>query len=463
MKNIFQMTIMIFTILGVLTTQGCGGGGGDDEDNTTPTTDSSQQWTWISGSQSTNQSTTASSPGARYGGSSWTDSDGNLWLFGGYGYDASGTLGYLNDLWKHTSSSGTWELISGDTTANQPGEYGTKGTGAVSNSPGSRYACVSWIDQSNNLWLFGGYGYDDASVTPGDLNDLWKFDGTNWIWISGSNEIDQSGEYGVKGTAAASNIPGSREASISWIDPEGANLYLFGGYGFDSSESPDELNDLWRFNLNTKLWTWVSGNDTTNQPGSYGELGVPSTSYCPSARDSGVAWVDSAGVLWLFGGYGFGNGEGTPGALNDLWSYNTSTKEWTWVSGDDTSNQSGTYGTRGTATASNIPGARYYAISWTDSSDNLWLFGGYGFGSSGSSDGDLNDLWKFDGANWTWISGSDVINQSGVYGTQGTAAASNTPGSRDSGVSWIDSSGNLWLFGGVGSTGELNDLWKYEP
>ena len=40
-------------------------------------------------------------PGGRYTASTWTDSGGNLWLFGGWGYDAAGSVGYLNDLWKY--------------------------------------------------------------------------------------------------------------------------------------------------------------------------------------------------------------------------------------------------------------------------------------------------------------------------------------------------------------------------
>ena len=27
-------------------------------------------------------------------------------------------------------------------------------------------------------------------------------------------------------------------------------------------------------------------------------------------------------------------------------------------------------------------------------------------------------------------------------------------------VSWVDGTGNLWLFGGIGG---LNDLWEYNP
>ena len=39
--------------------------------------------------------------------STWIDSSGNLWLFGGYGYDSTGQLGYLNDLWQYDPSTGS--------------------------------------------------------------------------------------------------------------------------------------------------------------------------------------------------------------------------------------------------------------------------------------------------------------------------------------------------------------------
>jgi hypothetical protein len=83
-----------------------------------------------------------------------------------------------------------------------------------------------------------------------------------------------------------------------------------------------------------------------------------------------------------------------------------------------------------------VPGARDSAVSWIDKSNNLWLFGGSGL---------LNDLWKFDGANWTWVSGSNLSLQAGVCGTKGTASAANAPGGRVASVSWIDGSGNLWF------------------
>lgn len=58
--------------------------------------------------------------------------------------------------------------------------------------------------------------------------------------------------------------------------------------------------------------------------------------------------------------------------------------------------------------------------------------------------------------------------QPGVYGLLGIPSAGQIPGSRDSAVTWSDSNGNLWLFGGQGydsadTLGFLNDLWVFQP
>jgi hypothetical protein len=51
-------------------------------------------------------------------------------------------------------------------------------------------------------------------------------------------------------------------------------------------------------------WTWMSGSSDFNEPGSYGEKGVPSPSNVPGARGGAVGWRDNDGNLWMFGGYG---------------------------------------------------------------------------------------------------------------------------------------------------------------
>ena len=355
------------------------------------------------------------------------------------------------------SRGNLWTWKSGSNTIDQTGIYGTKGVTDINNVPGARLNAVSWIDVSGYLCLFGGYGYDSTG-TKGHLNDLWKFDGSNWTWISGYNIASQYGNYGTKSIPAASNVPGAREFPVSWRDSSG-NLWLFGGYGHASVGTNDYLNDLWKFDGTN--WTWVSGSNTVDQTGNYGTKGVPAASNVPGARYGAVSWRDSSDNLWLFGGAGY-DSTGTFGDLNDLWKFDGT--NWTWVSGSNVVNQHGTYSTPG----SNVPGARDSAVSWIDSSGHLWLFGGYGLDSVGTA-GDLNDLWKFDGSNWTWVSGSNIVNQSGIYGPiKGLPLASTVPGARWGAVSWIDISGRLWLFGGAGydsngTSDYLNDLWRYQP
>ncbi|MFZ3218269.1 MAG: kelch repeat-containing protein [Candidatus Acidiferrales bacterium] len=210
----------------------------------------------------------------------------------------------------------------------------------------------------------------------------------------------------------------------------------------------------------------MSGANVVNQKGTYGTQGTSAASNIPGSRSGSISWTDATGNLWLFGGRGY-DSAGTFGYLNDLWKY--SGGEWTWIGGSNLTNQSGTYGTQGTAAASNIPGARFLSTSCTDAAGNLWLFGGYAYDSTGTP-GLLNDLWKYSGGEWTWIGGSNVRNQNGTYGTQGTSAPGNIPGSRWESICWTDATGNFWLFGGFGypstefgTSGDLNDLWKYEP
>ncbi len=288
-----------------------------------------------------------------------------------------------------------------------------------------------------------------------------------WSWESGSDSAGQAGVYGTKGTASSSNMPGARGYHLTWLDGSGM-LWLFGGHGFDSSDTSGHLNDLWKYNTATLEWTWISGNNLINEPGSYGVQGVAAPTNVPGARDSCASWIDSTGTLWLFGGFGFDSADST-GHLNDLWKFDPASREWTWVSGSNTRNQAGSYGTKGTADPSNVPGARYRPLSWLDSNGKFWLFGGSGLDSVGAA-GDLNDLWRFDPTTleWTWVSGSELGAQTGVYGIKGTAAPDNAPGARDGSASWRDSTGKLWLFGGegydgAGTVGLLSDLWMYDP
>src|SRR5258708_13453502 len=97
------------------------------------------------------------------------------------------------------------------------------------------------------------------------MNDLWKFDGTNWTWVSGSNVVSQTGVYGTKGTPSSSNVPGARNSAVSWTD-NGGNLWVFGGVGNDASGTLSLLNDLLEFDGTN--WIWMGGSHIGNRGGS---------------------------------------------------------------------------------------------------------------------------------------------------------------------------------------------------
>jgi N-acetylneuraminic acid mutarotase len=447
----------------VLLLTACGGssannaGGGNPPSPTpapTPGPSTAGEWTWISGSSISPIIVTALPstrvPAGRSFAVSWTDRGGNFWLYGGVqasGPQGIGAVGFepvFNDLWKFNPTNDTWTLINGTVTGDPSPVYGTQGVASTSNTPGPRENAVSWSDSSGSLWLLGG-GYGSELT-----NDLWKFSPTanTWTWVSGS------GNPG--GDPSDVSIPDARMNAVSWTDGSD-NLWLFGGEGQD--DYGYQHNDLWKFNPSANSWKLVSGRGPVSGPQFtfpiYGTQGVASARNNPGGRENAVSWIDSSGNLWLFGG------DSQRGTENDLWKFSPTANTWTWVSGSNTYNAPGAYGTQGTASASNIPAGGYGAgVSWTDSGGDLWLFGGQG----------LNALWKFSPAanTWTWVSGSNTVGALGLYGTQGTASASNVPGSRFGGVSWIDGSGNLWLAGGdgmdsVGPSTNLNDLWRYQP
>lgn len=140
---------------------------------------------------------------------------------------------------------------------------------------------------------------------------------------------------------------------------------------------------------------------------------------------------------------------------------------WTWVAGSSSSQTIPlNFGVQGIASSSNYPGDGYAIPEWVDLQGNLWVLGACDNNGNGNA-----ALWKYDLTTglWTWMKGPQAAFSAGVYGVQGIPSAANYPGGRFfDAASWVDSNGNLWLFGGCGSdinglSGDLNDLWKYDP
>ncbi len=495
-------------------------------------------WTWMAGPDTSGNYGTAtlppptppaqntSNPGGREHASTWTDSSGRKWLFGGFGLVLTGASppilpGIMNDLWLYSDFQGAWipaglpvtTTVSGTVTTAKADLLSIQTTGSFGGGiPGARWGSVTWSDSSGNLWLFGGQGISTTGGV-GLLNDIWEFTpgsydvsvppnyvGSytftgNWTPVSGTTNVDQGGTYGTLSTPGGT--PGGRWGAASCTDSSG-NVWVFGGQGFDSNGiNLGLLNDLWKYNIATAQWTWMgpTNSNVSQNNGVYGTQGtaLAANALGPGGRQTAVLWADTSGNIWLFGGLGLdsagtrnpgslnglSNGTTTPdGALlNDLWKFNIATAQWTWVSGGNVANQNGVYGTQQTAAASNVPGSRWSAGGWTDASGNLWFFGGWGYGSSlAQSTGFLNDVWEYQRSTGQWISwkGSIDVNQPGNYPTQFSPPydvpfVDNTPGSRRGMAFWQpDGLDYFWVFGGAGFDNAskpdyLNDFWRYLP
>lgn len=445
----------------------------------------SQNFTWVSGTTTPNAlgiygtqgvPSGTNKPGARRSGATWTDLNGNLWLFGGEGYGqfVSG-YSYLNDLWRYNPSTNEWTFMNGTSLVNQPSAYGTPSVSAPGNRPGGKKNALTWVDPAGNLWLYGGMGYYGTTTLGGTnyLNDLWKYTiSTNeWTFYSGciGTSANQYGVYGTQGVASPSNLSGQRLQAVGWSDATG-NLWMFSGMTVGSAQFGGGLmNDLWKYNTATNQFTWMKGSNlASNAMGVYGSQGFPSISNTPGASQDACSFKDAAGNFWLYGGWGYGNSMSATGLMSDLWKFDPLTNNWTWMKGSGLPAQLASYGPLGVATATAQPGGRDMHKGWTDAAGNFWLFAGRGYGSATSYSNYMSDLWKYNVSTnqWTFMKGSNLFDQLGVYGTQGISASNNMPGSRQEYMTWTDLNGRLWLFGGIGrsagSSGFLNDLWRYD-
>lgn len=75
-------------------------------------------------------------------------------------------------------------------------------------------------------------------------------------------------------------------------------------------------------------------------------------------------------------------------------------------------------------------------------------------------------MWSFNPATyeWTWLSGTNAINQLGVYGLRGVSNSSNFPGARQQHTMAIDSKAKkIYLFGGIGADSKISTSSTFSP
>jgi hypothetical protein len=86
-----------------------------------------------------------------------------------------------------------------------------------------------------------------------------------------------------------------------WYDPTGF-LWMMGGLAYDIDSTFDSINDVWRYEITTGHWTWMSGDNVVRQAGVYGTQGVRDVNNKPGARAPGDIWPLANGEVWVFGG-----------------------------------------------------------------------------------------------------------------------------------------------------------------
>lgn len=425
------------------------------------------QWTWMNGSSGPNPNAvygskdtfaSANTPQGFYESCEWTDKNGNFWLFGGVYWNTITQYEYA-DLWEFKPSINQWCWIKGPGANNAAGVYGTRGVAAPSNNPGARgFGASTWVDTAGNLWLFGGWGHDKNGIA-GTLDDLWKFNiaDTEWTWMKGSDVFNSTYNYGTKGVEDSTNqLPAREETNATWTDNNN-NLWIFGGL-----DGADYLvSDLWRYNISTNNWTWINGPILVNQPAVYGTLHVPDSSNTPGARTVYSKWKDCNDDFWLFGG------QLTIHAnlvYNDLWRYNIASNKWTWMGGTNLLNNPGTIGALCTTNITNVPQSRYEnRACWTRGAGNFEFYGG---STDTNAYYSYSDIWDYSVSTgeWTLMTGSGYYNIGGYYGTETVSGPNNLPASRMGSIGWKDNNGYLWLFGGWDFQGNYhNDMWRYVP
>jgi hypothetical protein len=302
-----------------------------------------------------------------------------------------------------------------------------------SNSPPARWDHHLAADaESGTLFLFGGRDGAGASFA-----DTWVYDIAAGTW----SQLDIEG-------------PALRFGAATAEDRNKRRLYLFGGQDVSTF-----YNDTWRFDFKSMTWRLQDDGSSIAPTPRYGLGGaldgdgnvVISHGFTFEGRFDDTwtfdtrqkTWLDSSpaenrplnrclhemardpetGRILLFGGCSSGYG---PCPQGDLWSFDPAIGTWTDI------------------TPAAGPSARSNpAMVWDESGGRALLFGGQ------TEAGKAGDLWqgRFDGETFVWT----PIDA----GADGPAPRS----SHDA----VMLDGRLFVFGGSGDAGVLNDLWVLEP
>ena len=304
-----------------------------------------------------------------------------------------------------------WNLMSGDGLANQKTDH----------TIGSRSGGITYKDGDtyDTFYIFGGLQYDAKTGASVLQNDIW---------------VHKSGVFQLVNTGSGdSSYPPSRQLG-SACGVSSLLMVVFGGLT-GADDTP--LGDTWIYYFTDKKWVSL---DT---------LHTNTTQYVsPPARADMAHWcVD--GKLYIFGGTGQ-QGE----LMGDLWEFSILSMTWRQII--ITHQVSSSLDKHIVNKLFMLPVPRSGAMTWVSGS-HLYMFGGNSLNDTKKKQqlniGLMSDLWRYDtsDSDWTRVAGSTSPGQVSRFTYRAHHHKSNSPGCRQSGATFTDTHGNLWLVGGQGA------------
>lgn len=139
-------------------------------------------------------------------------------------------------------------------------------------------------------------------------------------------------------------------------------------------------NALFRYNITSGRFAWISGASTANPTANYGTMNVEAPTNVPPPKFGMVmVYHPSSNNILIHGGDG-----------NDLWRFNITSNMWAMIHGTSAA-LIPNWGTLGISASTNLPGARRGASgALIPSTNTLYYFGG-----QSNSGFELGDLWQY--------------------------------------------------------------------
>ena len=235
-------------------------------------------------------------------------------------------------------------------------------------------------------------------------------------------------------------------------------MIIFGG-----RDQSSLLSDMWSLSLRDLTWTKIHASP-------WNDTGLP------RGRSDATTWVGKDDKLYMFGGNilnPFTHRKlKSAGYTSDLWVFSLENSTWACISGCAHHRSLSSSKRLSNCLASeDIPQCRGKSAGWTDSKENLWLFGGVGNKDGGPLEMKLSkepfsDLWLFNTQNFTWkmmASNNRTTEDNKHY--DDPLNQYKQPLARYNSIQW-SLKDNFFIFGGIGfpinhqnESSYLDDQW----